>query len=84
MDKNLIAYIAERNNLVSFMEKFGGTGMKRYDANHITPAEKTELLDDLEGALSPENLSCDGELRGAKLVKKSKMLNGAKAALEAM
>ena len=35
-----------------------------------------------EADLSPENLCCDGELRGAKLRAKSNMLNGAKADLQ--
>ena len=44
------------------------------------PIGEAWLLSDL----SPEALTCDGELRGAKLLAKSRMLNQAKADLEAM
>ena len=44
----------------------------------------TDSMDDrrllrirLEAALSPENLTCDGELRGAPLRRKAKLLMGA-------
>jgi hypothetical protein len=50
----------------------------------LTAAHKKELANRLLSALSPENLCCDGELRGAKLRAKSIMLNTAKADLEAL
>ena len=50
----------------------------------LTVEHKKELADALLCALSPENLCCDGELRGAKLRAKSLMLNKAKEELEAM
>lgn len=48
----------------------------------LTPKQARGLLDELECDLSPENLTCDGELRGAALLTKKKMLVGAMAALE--
>lgn len=48
----------------------------------LTPKQARDLLDEIECDLSPENLTCDGELRGAALIKKTKMLRGALAALE--
>jgi hypothetical protein len=53
------------------------------DADKLTTQQVKELLDSLEGDLSPENLTCDGELRGAALKKRATMLNGAKRELEA-
>ena len=54
------------------------------DADALTSQQVAELLDCLEGDLSPENLTCDGELRGAALKKKATMLNGAKRELTAI
>lgn len=40
-----------------------------------TPEDRAwRVLSRLAGALSPENLSCDGELRGAKLITKRRRL----------
>ena len=69
--KNLTAFVAQRNFHVSL---FGG---KQLDVNQLTPADREQLRDALESALSPENLCCDGELRGKALQQKSRMLNGA-------
>jgi hypothetical protein len=54
------------------------------DTDLLLERHKTELADRLAGALSPENLCCDGELRGAKLRTKARLLHGAKADLVAM
>jgi hypothetical protein len=76
--KNLVTFIAQQNFHAAL---FGG---KQLDVNHLTPADRTWLLDALESALSPENLCCDGELRGKALQQKSRMLNGAKRELLAL
>lgn len=52
------------------------------DPENLTVAQVRELRDSIENALSPENLTCDGELRGTKLQAKAKMLHGAQAELE--
>jgi hypothetical protein len=57
---------------------------KVYDKYRITPQDKIELLDQVEGQLSPENLTCDGELRGDRLEIKINLLNGVKAHLESL
>lgn len=80
MDKHLLAYV-ERVNLTA---RFMGTAMKEYHARNLTAKDRDELLAKLESELSPENLTCDGELRGAKLRAKAAMMNGAKSALERM
>lgn len=54
------------------------------DTDLLLERHKKELADRLASALSPESLTCDGELRGAKLQAKARMLNAAKAELAAM
>lgn len=44
----------------------------------LSPEQVQELAEGILGDLSPENLCCDGELRGAALDRKARMLNGAK------
>lgn len=56
-------------------------GKQPLDADNLGAADIAYLLDCLENDLSPENLCCDGELRGAALKKKATLLNGAKAEL---
>jgi hypothetical protein len=74
--KNLTAFITQQNLLGSLF------GRKPLDVKK--PADRTALHDALENALSPENLCCDGELRGRALQQKSAMLNGALRELRAL
>lgn len=76
--KNLTAFVAQQNFHASL---FGG---KSLDVNRLAPADRVQLLSALESALSPENLCCDGELRGRALQQKSRMLNGALRELQAL
>lgn len=55
-----------------------------HDAKNLTEQEKTTVAELLSTALSPESLTCDGELRGAKLQAKANRLHKAKTELEAM
>lgn len=75
MNKYLTQYIEQKNFIRSLFNE------AEIDPKNISPCEARELLDSLECDLSPENLCCDGELRGAKLKAKAKMLNEAKLAL---
>ncbi len=54
------------------------------DINNLTPENCKDLAQRLSSALSPENMTCDGELRGARLQAKAKMLYKAQAELEAL
>ncbi len=65
-------------------ENFMAKWFKRpeMDANNLTPENCKELSQRLASALSPEALTCDGELRGAKLNAKRAMLNKAVQDLE--
>ena len=75
MNKYLTQYIEQKNFVRGLFNE------AEIDPKNISPREARELLDSLECDLSPENLCCDGELRGAKLKAKAKMLNEAKLAL---
>ena len=81
---SLAKFIAQENKTAEFMKSFGGRGLKTYDVKNLTAEDKKDLANSLASALSPENLCCDGELRGAKLHAKAKILNDAKKELAAM
>lgn len=51
------------------------------DPQNLSAADVQYLLDRIEGDLSPENLTCDGELRGHALKVKHRMLLGAQKEL---
>jgi hypothetical protein len=57
---------------------------KIIDKDHVTYEDKILLLSRLEGQFSPENLCCDGELRGPALRAKTVMLLCAQAYLESL
>ena len=82
---SLKKFILQKNQIAEMWGK-GLTGWTIFptDPKLLTPQHKKELADALLSALSPENLCCDGELRGAKLRTKTLMLNAAKADLEAL
>jgi hypothetical protein len=70
MTKNLTAYVAQKNAMALI---FGEAKIEF----PLTQWTATKLVSALYSDLSPENLCCDGELRGPMLAAKSKMLNGA-------
>ena len=57
---------------------------KTYDKYRISAADKTELLEQIDCQLSPENLTCDGELSASQVREKSNLLRGAQAYLETL
>lgn len=75
--KNLISLIEHEN---AFALIFGGPVI---DHTNLSQDNCQNLLDRVDGQLSPENLTCDGELRGAALMSKAKArhLNSARAEL---
>ena len=74
---SLKKYIEQQNRYASWFKKDPYP-----EPAALTVVQIQDLADQLEADLSPENLCCDGELRGAKLRAKSNMLNGAKADLQ--
>ena len=74
--RNLKRFVDERN----FMLRMFARGAKAHlfpALDQLTESDKARLRNALEDALSPENLCCDGELRGTALRAKAAMLNGA-------
>jgi hypothetical protein len=67
----LTAYIDQKNVWNRY------TNRSILDATNLTPRQMQDLYESLRCDLSPENLCCDGELRGVALKRKSAMLNGA-------
>lgn len=80
---SLKKYIASRNHLTALWGK-PGEQLLPTNPKDLTADQKKSLARALLGALSPENLCCDGELRGAKLRAKASLLNKAKSELEVM
>lgn len=79
MSKKHLANYVEGKNWVRRMFK-----QAELDVNNLSAQQVRELLDQIETDLSPEILTCDGELRGAKLKAKQNMILGARKELEAM
>jgi hypothetical protein len=77
---SLKKFIEQENRIAKFWEPSAPV----FDIKALTTEDKKNLANRLLTCLSPECLTCDGELRGAKLIAKSRMLNQAKADLEAM
>jgi len=57
-------------------------GKPELDAGNLTKDGVSYLLDQIEGKLSPENLTMDGELSRGKVAQRRKMLEGARGELE--
>jgi len=81
---SLKKFIAQENHVTELYNRDPNAVVFPTSTAWLTPAHKADLAGRLACALSPENLCCDGELRGAKLRAKSNMLNKAKADLEAL
>jgi hypothetical protein len=78
--KNLEAYINDKNR---WRRVFGQTEINT-DLHKLSTKEAADLFYNLGADLSPENLSCDGELRGRALLQKAALLKGAVRELEAL
>lgn len=77
--KNLERFVREMNA----MSPIFATRNRELKPLKLTNAkDRKEIRDELEGALSPENLCCDGELRGRALRDKARYLNSAMAELD--
>ena len=76
--KHLNEYISQKNR----WHRFFGKPELRIEA--INQREAEDLFRSLANDLSPENLTCDGELRGSALQRKAAMLKGAVRDLEWM
>lgn len=80
---SLAKFIKQENFMISLFDHNDDKCFP-VDQKALTAEHKQKLADRLACALSPENLCCDGELRGAQLRAKAALLNNAKAELAAM
>ena len=76
MANELKQYIDRANTFGKFF------GEKEYDLNNVF--DRRRLAEKLDCDLSPENLTCDGEVRGAALKHKYTFLTRALKQLEAL
>jgi hypothetical protein len=72
----LAKYIAAKNSVLRLFSE------PELNVDQLTVDDIQSLLASIENDLSPENLTCDGELRGAKLASKRKQIEGAQSALK--
>jgi hypothetical protein len=74
--KNLQQYVDQTNRWGAI---FGQTPLDIND-----PKDRQKIADKLDSDLSPENLTCDGELSMAKVRVRAKLLNAAVRELKAL
>ena len=79
--KHIKKFIEQHNAIVS---SFRVTNMKKYDVKTLTQDDVNELVCEIDGRLSPENLHCDGEISFSQAMKKKERLVGALHDLQAM
>lgn len=72
--KNLTAYVQNKNRWNALFNR------APWDLNNTDDYQA--IYESLDCDLSPENLTCDGELRGRALQTKTKLLKGAMADLK--
>lgn len=70
---NLEQYVAQKN---AYAKIFGRPALSLLKAK-----DRQQIADSLDADLSPENLTCDGEIRGAALQQKARYLNRCAAEL---
>ena len=70
---NLEQYVESRN---SWAKIFGNK-----ELSLLNKADRQKIADAIDADLSPENLTCDGEVRGAALQRKAAFLNRCAAEL---
>ena len=69
-------YVEQKNKWITM---FGQPGLSL-----LNKSDRQKIADSLDADLSPENLTCDGELRGAELQKRYNFLTKAAKELKAI
>ena len=69
-------YVDQKNQWAGM---FGGKKLSL-----LNKADRQKIADSLDADLSPENLTCDGELRGAEVKKRYNFLTRAASELKAL
>ena len=76
--KDLQQYVARKNEWYALFGK---------QSNYLDlskPADRQRIADALDADLSPENLTCDGELSRAQVISRKKFLDAAAKQLQAL
>jgi hypothetical protein len=76
LNSSLWVYIENGNRLSKVV------GNEQFNPDSLTKVQLDSLLQNVKNELSPENLTCDGELRGQKLREKKNYLTTVKEDLE--
>lgn len=83
--QNITHYVERKNTMAKL---FGNTAARRGFPLPVlsldSAADRASLADSIECDLSPENLTCDGELPRAMVVKRAKYLNACLKELRAL
>ena len=74
--KAIKEYVEQKNKWITL---FGQPGLSLLDAK-----DRQRIAQNLDADLSPENLTCDGELRGAELQKRYNFLTKAARELKSI
>ena len=74
-----LAMVIERENILN-----GLFGFPQYDILRLTAEDARKLNDSILSLLSPENLTCDGELAAAEVRRRATIYRGALRDLAAM
>jgi len=74
--QNITAYLERKNKLAKLF--------KQRVLSLDSAADRARIADDIENELSPENLTCDGELPAAQVRQRAKFLNAAAKELAAI
>lgn len=81
--KNLKKYVDDKNRLDEIFGRGVGRPLAPIDLSKLDLPMAQRLYDMLDCDLSPENLTCDGELSRAQVMKRARVLQGAVKDLEA-
>ena len=83
--QNITHYVERKNTIAKL---FGNTAARRGSplpsVSLDSAADRASLMLDIECDLSPENLTCDGELPRAMVIKRAKYLNACMKELRAL
>lgn len=69
---NLEAYVAQKNEIRRIFNRHKGVASN--DLSLLNAQDRQKIADSISGELSPENLTCDGELSNAEVHRRYRYL----------
>lgn len=86
--QNITHYVEHKNTIAKLFgsgaARRGGPGVPLPMVSLDSAADRASLMLDIECDLSPENLTCDGEMPRAMVIKRAKYLNACMKELRAL